>query len=74
MIHYIHFLYIGNELVMCGDPGLPENGQRIVTSNLVTAVVTYSCNQAYFLVGDIQRTCLPTGEWSGATPTCQSEY
>ena len=59
---------------MCGDPGIPENGQRVVTSNLVTSVVTFSCNSGYYLVGDAQRTCLPSGQWSGVTPSCEGEY
>ena len=67
------FIFTAKELVMCSDPGLPENGKRNVASNLVTAVVTFSCDLGYFLVGDNQRTCLPTGEWSGSIPSCEGE-
>ena len=59
--------------MVCSDPGIPENGQRVVTSNLVTGVVTFSCNHGYFLFGNAQRTCLPTGQWSGTTPSCEGE-
>ena len=32
--------------------------------------VTYSCVQGLALIGDVTRTCLSNGEWSGSVPTC----
>ena len=34
---------------------------------------TYSCRPGYRLIGAATRTCLASGEWSGAPPRCQGE-
>ena len=70
-LNVLSCFFAAKELTMCNDPGLPEHGKRTVTSNLVTAVVTFSCDPGYFMVGNNQRTCLPTGQWSGSIPSCE---
>ena len=36
--------------------------------------VSFSCNDGYNLLGSAERTCMPNGEWSGASATCQGKY
>lgn len=57
----------------CGDPGQLLLGSRQVLGTTEGSVVTYSCNSGFRLVGDSQRTCLATGEWSGNPPFCNSK-
>lgn len=57
----------------CGDPGTPVEGSRKVLGTTEGATVIYSCQAGYSLSGDVQRTCLQTGEWSGSLPTCNSK-
>ena len=57
----------------CDDPGTPFLGSRRVLGTTEGSVVTYSCNSGFKLVGDSQRTCLATGEWSGSLPFCNSK-
>ena len=39
----------------------------------VDSVATYSCDAGYAPKGDITRTCLSGGTWSGSAPTCEGE-
>ncbi len=58
----------------------PANGELSGTAGSpasVGDVVAYSCNSGYYLSGTNvtrERTCLPTGEWSGTAPTCPSSH
>eukprot|EP00117_Sycon_ciliatum_P038623 scpid28565/ scgid28669/ Lysyl oxidase homolog 2A; Lysyl oxidase-like protein 2A len=59
----------------CFAPGIPQNGGR--TSNpgevyQVNDTVTYNCESGYSLIGDITRSCQPSGQWTGTLPTCQA--
>ena len=50
----------------------PANGNVTHTSGTTFAqTATYSCNIGYNLVGDSNRTCQATGNWSESAPTCQ---
>lgn len=31
----------------------------------------YSCMEGYRLIGDVSRTCLPSGNWSNEDPICE---
>ena len=56
----------------CGSLSNPANGQVNHTAGTTFAqTATYSCNTGYNLVGDSNRTCNATGEWSGSAPTCE---
>ncbi len=58
---------------MC-DP-LPDiaNGRVVLSGTFIGATATYSCNDGYILVGNAQRTCSSSGQWSGKEPSCRSE-
>ena len=59
----------------CPDPGTPSYGRRELQSTTVGSVVKYVCMYDFRLVaGDSQRTCLPTGKWSGKLPTCRCKF
>ncbi|XP_078660839.1 uncharacterized protein LOC144905190 isoform X3 [Branchiostoma floridae x Branchiostoma belcheri] len=53
----------------CGDPGTPTNGYRRGTF-FVDSVVTFGCNDGYFLQGASNTSCLGTGQWSDPVPVC----
>ena len=60
-------------VVDCGDPGIPRNGLRDISSTLFRSIVEYSCYNGYHLIGDNVRFCMASGKWSGFLPTCQRE-
>ena len=57
--------------VDCGDPAAPANG-TVMTPGGTTFehLAIYDCIPGYELSFSIIRTCLSTGMWSGAEPTC----
>lgn len=72
LINVLRILYFTVAPVNCGDPGVPENGWRLVRGTTEPSTVEYSCVEGYALNGTSERTCTSTGEWSGALPSCQS--
>lgn len=56
-------------------PALPQPDNGLVTLSGVTfgSLATYVCNAGFVLDGNVQRTCLATGEWSGSDPSCIGE-
>ena len=59
--------------VDCGSLSHPNNGVVDMTGGTrLGAVVTYSCNEGYTLIGMHQRTCGTDGHWTGSEPICQS--
>ena len=65
-------------VIDCGIPNSPpaNSSTLSITYTLTTynSVATYRCGIGYNLVGDIQRTCLPNGLWSGQPAQCQSQH
>ena len=58
--------------VNCGNLTNPANGQVAHTAGTTFGqTATYSCNAGYYLVGESNRTCQATGNWSESAPTCQ---
>ncbi|KAM3841156.1 complement component receptor 1-like protein isoform 2-T2 [Vipera latastei] len=61
----------------CGDPGKPENGDRIILMDfLLKAKVNFTCNEGYQLIGSPTSQCLPralsnnTVIWKPKPPIC----
>lgn len=73
MIYYCWF-YSGPK---CKDPGIPKNGRRDGSLFLEGTQVRFSCNEGYEVVGFSALSCVlkcracKTGQWNGATPTCE---
>ncbi|WAQ97856.1 CSMD3-like protein [Mya arenaria] len=58
---------------VCSSPPLVTNGGFNVTADF--AIVSYTCNVNYVLVGSETRTCQSDGTgWSGLAPTCGKKH
>ena len=58
-------------VIACGDPGTPSNGSRTGSVFTFGGTVRYRCNQGYKLSGSSNRTCEPSGRWSGNKAVCK---
>ena len=68
----LHDVFLILTVVNCGNLTDPANGSVNHTAGTTfKQTATYSCNTGYGLVGDSNRTCQATGNWSGSVPTCQ---
>lgn len=56
----------------CGFPDVPLLGLADTEDITVGSVTMYSCEEGYMILGNVNRTCLSNGEWSGETPVCVS--
>ena len=64
-------LYYSTHIVVdCGRPPFVFFSTSDTTATTVGTVITYTCFSQRRLVGDRQRTCLSSEQWSGDTPTC----
>ncbi|XP_050718385.1 uncharacterized protein LOC126999691 isoform X2 [Eriocheir sinensis] len=57
--------------IQCDIPDNPRHGKASFNSVFYNAVVTYSCDYGYMIVGPETRRCGPDREWSGVTPSCK---
>ena len=53
----------------------PEYGSvnPVLNNPLRNNNVSFSCSDGYNLLGSSERTCMPSGIWSGNTVTCQGK-
>lgn len=51
----------------------PANGRVVLTGTSLGDTATYSCNDGYERVGDQQRMCQMSRQWSGSEPSCRCE-
>ncbi len=59
----------------CGILAAPENSEIVFNSTLVGSVAVHTCEPGFvFSAGNLQRTCLNTGLWSGTAPLCAGEF
>jgi len=58
------------ELIDCGDPGTPANGERVGSEFTYGKTITYDCDPGYQISGSRSRTCQLDGSWSGSVATC----
>ena len=70
-VMFLFFFLLGQ----CEDPGLPENGRRIVvpptTNNFTTGTRAYFiCSDGYEIKGTNTRLCQDSGSWTSTTPEC----
>ncbi|XP_069487009.1 sushi, von Willebrand factor type A, EGF and pentraxin domain-containing protein 1 isoform X2 [Ambystoma mexicanum] len=67
--------YTGNgkkcAAVSCGTTPTPENGAADGTNFTFGNTVMYRCYAGYYLLGPKEASCLATGVWSNAPPTCE---
>ena len=62
------------ELVGCGDPGVPVHGYKTGENYWAGQMVTFTCDTGYHLEGPTNRLCLEGGNWSDVMPTCECSY
>uniref|UniRef100_A0A8C8Z1I0 CUB and Sushi multiple domains 1 n=1 Tax=Prolemur simus TaxID=1328070 RepID=A0A8C8Z1I0_PROSS len=62
----------GNNPGFCGDPGTPAHGSRLGDEFRTKSLLRFSCEVGYQLRGSAERTCLPSGAWSGLQPACEA--
>ncbi|KAK2168419.1 hypothetical protein NP493_1225g00007 [Ridgeia piscesae] len=56
--------------IHCGPLNAPSHGSKQGSSDLVDAVVTFSCDHGYGVQGSARRTCTTQGTWDGEAPNC----
>ncbi len=69
---FYYTLYF-HAVITCPPLTDPTNGQVTVTSRVFGSIATYDCDSGFILVGETSRTCLETGQWSGAEPQCEGK-
>ena len=68
----LYFVFLLLTVVDCDNLNDPADGSvTLTTGTTFGRTAIYSCNTGYNLVGDSNRTCQATGNWSGSAPTCQ---
>lgn len=61
--------------IKCPTPVDVAHSIKVYNSTFVDAVVTYTCDVGYTLMGgDLTRKCDVTGRWTGVEPNCGSKY
>ena len=56
----------------CDELDNPSNGTVSIVRVMPTGLIaTYSCDDGFRLVGEVNRTCLDNRMWSGQPPTCR---
>jgi len=55
----------------CSVLSAPSKGDVVLGGITVGSTATYTCDSGYVLVGESVRVCQPSGEWSGAEPSCR---
>uniref|UniRef100_A0A8W8JHB7 CUB and sushi domain-containing protein 3 n=1 Tax=Magallana gigas TaxID=29159 RepID=A0A8W8JHB7_MAGGI len=56
--------------VNCPPPHIISNGHRSSSNNQYAAIVNYTCNAGYQLIGAPILFCLSTGQWTASAPEC----
>lgn len=82
VFHELHGSNINSSISIsaleCGPPGRPAYGrhQNIAESESYKEgeSVSYLCDSGYYMVGPIQRRCLPNGTWTGNMPVCGKNF
>lgn len=69
---YVHDINVLIYLALdCGPLQDPVNGRVVIKGTAVSATATYTCDPGFVLIGNSQRECLLSGQWSGQDPTCE---
>ncbi|XP_069779037.1 sushi, von Willebrand factor type A, EGF and pentraxin domain-containing protein 1 isoform X2 [Narcine bancroftii] len=56
--------------ISCGLLSIPDNGNVTGQDYTFQSQVNYNCKNGYLIKGDLTRTCLANGSWSGEMPKC----
>ncbi|KAK3730734.1 hypothetical protein QZH41_016116, partial [Actinostola sp. cb2023] len=58
----------------CRNPGTPISGRKMGNRYNLGAIVRFTCNYGYVLVGSPVRQCLKNGAWNGTEAVCMSKF
>lgn len=58
----------------CGLLENPSNGQVTLSGTVFESVATYQCDSGFNLVGNVERVCQASGEWSGTDASCDGKF
>ncbi len=56
--------------VSCGDPGTPVNGTQTGELFTFNSVITFACDERYYLDGSSGIVCLAVKSWNSTIPEC----
>lgn len=59
--------------VDCGHLDYPDKGSVTLSGTQLGSKASYYCTEGYVLIGESERVCLASREWSGVAPTCRSK-
>lgn len=62
---------ISCSVIDCGNVTEPTHGAVNASQTTCGSNVTFSCGDAFRLVGPRKRTCLSSGTWTGKDPVCK---
>lgn len=57
-------------VVDCGSLTSPLQGYVLIAESTFGSIANYSCFEGYELDGNMTRTCLECGNWTGNDPMC----
>ena len=67
----LYFLNIG---ILCPDLEDPVYGSVDDGDNRPGTKAVYTCNKGFKLVGESERKCQYSGEWTGEAPVCKCKF
>uniref|UniRef100_T1JC55 Sushi, von Willebrand factor type A, EGF and pentraxin domain-containing protein 1 n=1 Tax=Strigamia maritima TaxID=126957 RepID=T1JC55_STRMM len=59
------------EIISCGEPDVYLGSYVVGYEFTVGSPVEYFCDPGYIMEGEMNRTCRPSGNWSGQAPKCK---
>lgn len=71
MFTFIWFFVFHSTGIQCPDPGVPNNGRRILDDFRAGMLVFFICNDGYQINGEQLLQCFENGTWNSDTPTCE---
>ncbi|XP_014203613.1 sushi, von Willebrand factor type A, EGF and pentraxin domain-containing protein 1 [Copidosoma floridanum] len=69
-LDYLHWI-CQSKPSTCGSPEKLENTTIVSSKQRVGSVIEYACPSGHMLLGERERTCEPSGFWSGSPPSCK---
>lgn len=60
-------------VVDCGSLNISGGEVFFSPGTTVNSTATYTCLVPLVLMGNQERLCLPSGEWTGSDPTCEGK-
>jgi pectate lyase len=62
--------YLSCILVQCGNLSSPSSGSVSLSTDGITTVGYFKCDENYYMVGENSSTCKSSGDWTSSLPSC----